>query len=158
MAQRLLLLSVPANGRSVPMGKWRNRAELGALQPGMMQRLSSLQRLHGKAERRKWFWFACLKTELFRVVVQDWRVSRVRSSARIDARELLADAGGVHRQPEETQATSVFGACPALTVPRAEMTASCAWRGPTLLLLLFSPALWAVEISCRNEDGEAVDW
>ncbi|XP_031456047.1 deoxyribonuclease-2-beta isoform X2 [Phasianus colchicus] len=54
--------------------------------------------------------------------------------------------------------TSAFGACPALTVPRTEMIASSAWCGPTLLLLLFSPALWAAEISCRNEDGEAVDW
>ncbi|OXB55471.1 hypothetical protein ASZ78_012903 [Callipepla squamata] len=38
------------------------------------------------------------------------------------------------------------------------MTASFAWCGPTLLPLLFSPVLWAVEISCRNEGGEAVDW
>uniref|UniRef100_A0A8V0ZXV8 deoxyribonuclease II n=1 Tax=Gallus gallus TaxID=9031 RepID=A0A8V0ZXV8_CHICK len=69
----------------------------------MVQRLSSLQRLHEKAERRK--------------------------------------------------------ACPALTVPHAKMTASSVWCSPTLLLLLlFSPALWAAEISCRNEDGEAVDW
>lgn len=54
MAQRPLLLSVSVG--SVPVGKWRNRAELGVWHhtgPGMVQRLSSLQRLHEKAERRK---------------------------------------------------------------------------------------------------------
>ncbi|XP_051480870.1 deoxyribonuclease-2-beta isoform X2 [Apus apus] len=34
-------------------------------------------------------------------------------------------------------------------------SASC---HPALLLLLSSTPLWAAEISCRNEDGEAVDW
>ncbi|NXC47354.1 DNS2B protein, partial [Penelope pileata] len=38
------------------------------------------------------------------------------------------------------------------------MTMGSAWCSPALLLLFSSPALWAVEISCRNEDGEAVDW
>lgn len=87
-------------------------------------------------------------------------MSHCHSSARIEAGKLPANPGGVHQQPEETRVTSAFRACPALTVPHAEMTASSVWCSPTLLLLLllFSPALWAAEISCRNEDGEAVDW
>ncbi|XP_010005032.1 PREDICTED: deoxyribonuclease-2-beta [Chaetura pelagica] len=38
------------------------------------------------------------------------------------------------------------------------MPTTSAWCHPALLLLLSSTPLWAAEISCRNEDGEAVDW
>ncbi|NWS75181.1 DNS2B protein, partial [Crotophaga sulcirostris] len=38
------------------------------------------------------------------------------------------------------------------------MPAGSAWCQPAVLLLLSSAPLWASEISCRNEDGEAVDW
>ncbi|NXK17467.1 DNS2B protein, partial [Arenaria interpres] len=38
------------------------------------------------------------------------------------------------------------------------MPAGSAWCHPALLLLLCSAPLWAAEISCRNEDGEGVDW
>ncbi|XP_032048342.1 deoxyribonuclease-2-beta [Aythya fuligula] len=38
------------------------------------------------------------------------------------------------------------------------MTVGSAWCSPAVLLLLSSPSLWAAQISCRNEDGEAVDW
>lgn len=71
MAQRPLLLSVSVG--SVPVGKWRNRAELGVWHhtgPGMVQRLSSPQRLHGKSREEKVGLFAGLKTEVFQVVVQ----------------------------------------------------------------------------------------
>ncbi|KFQ25775.1 Deoxyribonuclease-2-beta, partial [Merops nubicus] len=39
-----------------------------------------------------------------------------------------------------------------------EMPAGSAWCHPALLLLLSSAPLRAAEISCRNEDGETVDW
>ncbi|XP_010194008.1 deoxyribonuclease-2-beta [Colius striatus] len=38
------------------------------------------------------------------------------------------------------------------------MPSGSAWCHSALLLLLSSVPLWAVKISCRNEDGEAVDW
>ncbi|RMC08532.1 hypothetical protein DUI87_14778 [Hirundo rustica rustica] len=38
------------------------------------------------------------------------------------------------------------------------MPAGSAWCRPALLLLLSSVPLRAAEISCRNEDGETVDW
>ncbi|XP_008934253.1 PREDICTED: deoxyribonuclease-2-beta [Merops nubicus] len=38
------------------------------------------------------------------------------------------------------------------------MPAGSAWCHPALLLLLSSAPLRAAEISCRNEDGETVDW
>ncbi|XP_025913427.1 deoxyribonuclease-2-beta isoform X2 [Apteryx rowi] len=38
------------------------------------------------------------------------------------------------------------------------MTAGTVWCHFVLLLLLSIASLWAAEISCRNEDGETVDW
>ncbi|OWK64496.1 Deoxyribonuclease-2-beta [Lonchura striata] len=38
------------------------------------------------------------------------------------------------------------------------MPAGSAWCYPALLLLLSPVPLWAAELSCRNEHGEAVDW
>lgn len=46
----------------------------------------------------------------------------------------------------------------ALRSRETKMPAGSAWSHPALLLLLFSVPLWATEISCRNEDGETVDW
>ncbi|KAM7047090.1 deoxyribonuclease-2-beta isoform 3-T4 [Acridotheres tristis] len=46
----------------------------------------------------------------------------------------------------------------ALRSRETKMPAGSAWCQPALLLLLSSVPLWAAEISCRNEDGETVDW
>lgn len=46
----------------------------------------------------------------------------------------------------------------ALRSRETKMPAGAAWCQPALLVLLCSVPLWAAGISCRNEDGEAVDW
>ncbi|RLW06013.1 hypothetical protein DV515_00004872 [Chloebia gouldiae] len=46
----------------------------------------------------------------------------------------------------------------ALRSRETKMPAGSAWCYRALLLLLSPVPLWAAELSCRNEDGEAVDW